>query len=183
MSVGGVNLNVPNRTYTRFYFSNFLLTPIFSTSSLSNPVIISSTKIIFYNSLALVITACLNRGMRRNTSRICKVCTDEFNPARPWQQYCSRKCQIRDGMKRYRNRKAPAKCHNITVKVSRYPNAITPAPAPLLEALGPSSYGFGRPGDPPLYGDDYSLGYYPDGFPKLPPCLDWRKPKQKSVAS
>src|SRR6516164_11303855 len=88
--------------------------------------------------------------MKRNTSRICKSCTEEFNPARPWQQYCSRKCQIRYGMKRYRNRKTPAKCHNITGKVSRYPNAITPASTPLLEALEPLSYGFGRPGDPPL---------------------------------
>jgi hypothetical protein len=76
-------------------------------------------------------------------------------------------------MKRYRNRKAPAKCHNITVK----PNAITPASTPLLEAPALSSYGFGRPGDPPLQGDDYSLGYYPDGFPKLPPCLDRRRTK------
>ena len=177
--MGGVNLNVPNRTYTRFYFHNFLLTPIFSISSLSNPVIISNTKIIFYNSLALVIPACLNLGMRRNTSRICKVCTDKFNPARPWQQYCSRQCQIRDGMKRYRNRKAPAKCHNITVK----PNAITPASTPLLETLEPLSYGFGRPGDLPLQGDDYPLEYYPDGYPKLPPCLDRRHPKQESVAA
>jgi hypothetical protein len=121
--------------------------------------------------------------MRRNTSRICKVCTDEFNPARPWQQYCSRHCQIRDGMKRYRNRKAPAKCHNITWKVSRYPNAITPASTPLLEALEPLSYGFGRPGDRPLQGDDYLLEYYPDGLPKLPPYLDRRRPKQESLAA
>jgi hypothetical protein len=121
--------------------------------------------------------------MKRNTSRICKSCTEEFNPARPWQQYCSRKCQVRDGMKRYRNRKAPEKCHNITWKVSRYPNAITPAPTPLLEAPGPLSYGLGRPGDLPFQGDDYLLEYYPDGFPKLPPCLDRRRPKQETLAA
>jgi hypothetical protein len=86
-------------------------------------------------------------------------------------------------MKRYRNRKSPAICHNITGKVSRYPNAITPASTPLLEALGPLSYGFGRPGDAPLHGVDYLLEYYPDGFPKLPPCLDRRRPKQETLAA
>jgi hypothetical protein len=79
-------------------------------------------------------------------------------------------------MKRYRNRKAPAKCH------SRYPNAITPAPTPLLEAPEAPSYGFGRKGDP-LRGDNFPLEYYNDGYPKLPDCLDRRKPKQESVAA
>jgi hypothetical protein len=32
-----------------------------------------------------------------------------------------------------------------------------------------------------LQGDDYQLDYYPDGYPKLPECLD-RRPKPQPLA-
>jgi len=40
-----------------------------------------------------------------------------------------------------------------------------------------NSYRWGKPGDPPLLGDDYELQYYPNGYPVLPACLDRRAPK------
>ena len=33
----------------------------------------------------------------------------------------------------------------------------------------------------PLQGDDYQLEYYEDGYPKLPACLDRRKPPKLVV--
>jgi len=96
MSIGGRRSSRPLESLQKDQILYFCCLQFFSYSLLSN-VILYNTKLIFHNLLALVIIARLNRVMKRNTSRICKSCTEEFNPARPWQQYCSRKCQIRDG--------------------------------------------------------------------------------------
>lgn len=52
------------------------------------------------------------------------------------------------------------------------PEKLSPAAPDADQA---ASYGFGRPGDKPLSGDDYPLEFYEDGYPKLPACLDRRR--------
>jgi hypothetical protein len=84
------------------------------------------------------------------------------------RKYCSSRC--RKAASRASlcvTRSLPA-----TQPPGRCDTASAPAPQPPDAPLTPPSYGWGKPGDPPLQGDDYPLEYYEDGYPKLPGCLD-----------
>ena len=97
-------------------------------------------------------------------------CGQTFRPKRLAQRYCSTSCRKADFKRRGRMQKSvPEASPAIVVAEKRPPALAPPQPAPRA-----SSYGFGKPGDPPLQGDDYPLEYYEDGFPKLPACLDRR---------
>ena len=98
------------------------------------------------------------------------------------QLYCSRKCRVADAVDRHR---------------SDYKKAGgTPAPEKRLQAPGDWPAGFSDgptmvwserdthhgPTPGALQGDDYPLEYYPDGYPKLPACLDRRRKPGEPLA-
>ena len=117
--------------------------------------------------------------------RTCVRCSRLFPPKREAQRFCSHSCRSAASVTRLR----AGRSTNIS------PPAIV-APKKRLQALTPQrgatcaptqanpeaveSYGWGKPGDPPLQGDDYRLEYHEDGYPKLPPCLG-RRIKEATV--
>jgi hypothetical protein len=75
------------------------------------------------------------------------------------QRFCTARCRVASRRALMRNtRTAPYPMRN---------TALSDSPT----GSDPSSYGWGKVGDPILNGDDYQLEYYPDGYPKLPDCL------------
>jgi hypothetical protein len=48
--------------------------------------------------------------------------------------------------------------------------------APLAASEAPSEQIMNWEGGP-LWGDDYALEYFEDGYPKIPACLDRREPR------
>src|SRR5262249_6615407 len=117
--------------------------------------------------------------MEQNVNPVCACCGSEFRPKRPWQRHCSMLGQNRVAIKRHNKA--------ITSKrgASRSSKSHYKAPAPLLQAHEAPQRREFTPGPTPgaLQGDDYPLEYYEDGYPKLPSCLDRRKPKSESVAA
>src|SRR5262249_13353173 len=108
-------------------------------------------------------------GLIRFCAREC--CAVEFMPKRPWQRYCTAKCQNSDKVGRHRHKNAVTS--KLGVSRARKCSYRAPAPFPApLNAPSTSSWSWARQGDPPLKGDDYPLEYFADGYPKLPPCLD-----------
>jgi hypothetical protein len=131
--------------------------------------------------------------MLKQASAICQSCGVEFTPKRSWQGYCSAACANQDRQKRRRHAK---KCRDMAAPVSqptecRDTGQATPrVPLPAKpEAI--ESYGFGHSDDLKpslldgklvLFGDDYQLDYYADGYPKIPECLDRRAPRKAKAA-
>jgi hypothetical protein len=64
-------------------------------------------------------------------------------------------------------------------------STITRLKTPPKLGVYPSSHGSNPDGSTPgaLQGDDYPLEYYEDGYPKLPACLDRRKPMPLAEAA
>ena len=89
----------------------------------------------------------------------CKHCGETVERKREARRYCSERC-----------RKADFKRRSVSPVSAGYLEKRPPASTPSTRGSDTPSYGFGRPGDPPLQGDDYHPGYYDDGFVKLPDC-------------
>jgi hypothetical protein len=110
----------------------------------------------------------------------CGKCAVEFKP-KPWQRYCSSQCQTVSAVLRQRTKaklNIPVICHNKASarlhdrQCHNMPcTAFVEAEKPLPEPF----YGWGRPGDPILSGDDVVIEFDPDGYPTLPACLDRRR--------
>jgi hypothetical protein len=107
----------------------------------------------------------------RDELRTCR-CGESFRPKREAQRFCSAKCGSADRMSRKRTR-----------NIKSDPTRNTPATDALTGSWDgptmvwperPSTEGLNPDGSTPgaLQGDDVTLDFYPDGFPKLPPCLD-----------
>ena len=98
----------------------------------------------------------------------CRRCGEAFRPKRLAQVYCSPRCRVADAVSRhrsdYKNTAIPKKRLQAP---ERAPTASDQPLAPHFNPHGPT------PGA--LQGDDYQLDYYPDGYPKLPACLDRRR--------
>jgi hypothetical protein len=118
----------------------------------------------------------------KQATAICQSCGVEFPPKRSWQGYCSAACTNRHRQKR---RRRAQKCRDSQPAVSQptewrdsAPSLPPRAPQPIVANTPPpaESYGWGKPGDPPLLGDDYPLTYDANGYPELPTCLDRRSP-------
>ena len=103
----------------------------------------------------------------RNQKRVCH-CGAKFMPKREGQRHCSRDCRVRNAMSRYRsdNTKRPR------VVVAGSDNTASSAPPLGSESRARA---FTTNFTEVLKGDDYPLEYYPDGYPKLPACLDRRR--------
>jgi hypothetical protein len=125
----------------------------------------------------------------------CKRCGRQVRRKRLAQVYCDRKCS--DAAKKDRKRKRPIPANRSGDKMrpllgsgdkpinnTKEINALEQAffggmglyqwPERGRHLAGPT------PGAP--QGDDYPLQYYEDGYPKLPECLDRRKPKLSEAA-
>lgn len=101
----------------------------------------------------------------------CRRCGEAFRPKRLAQIYCSKRCRVADAVSRHR---------------SDYKNrTLAPVPEKRLQAPEraatasdtPLGSHFNQHGPTPgaIQGDDYPLDYYPDGYPKLPACLERRR--------
>jgi hypothetical protein len=132
-----------------------------------------------------------------------KTCGSQFKKLREDHLYCKPKCQVADAVRLHRKRQKTAnKTHYI--KSTPTPVARThympPKQAPMasqglsrvIDGLQP--YVWPEENKNPLHGSnpdgstpgalqgDYPLEYYADGQPKLPACLDRRKPKLAEAA-
>ena len=94
-------------------------------------------------------------------------CGQTFRTKRLAQRYCSTSCRKADFKRRGRAEKSVPEASPTTVLPEKRPPALERATPPRTAP----SYGFDKPGDPPLQGDDYPLEYYEDGYPKIPECL------------
>jgi len=129
----------------------------------------------------------------RGTYRKCGYCKAEYQPKREGQDYCGPRCRraaaygrerIANGVTRPRRKRVEASetLGGIPIAGSfRNGGFSSIEPVACSEGVGDDS---GRDGARPerdfhagptpgaLQGDDYLLEYYPDGYPKLPACLD-----------
>ena len=103
----------------------------------------------------------------------CNRCRAEFTPVRLAQVYCCARC--RDAAKKHRKRSGD-KAFAPTLVARSGDTGVSDAPRPLSDG---STVGWPSPGPTPgaLQGDDVTLEYYEDGYPKLPACLDRRTVK------
>ena len=100
----------------------------------------------------------------------CNRCRAEFTPVRLAQVYCCARC--RDVAKKHRKRSGD--------KGLKRGHGVSDAPRPLSDGstVGwPSRDEQRGPTPGALQGDDVTLEYYEDGYPKLPACLDRRTAK------
>jgi hypothetical protein len=95
----------------------------------------------------------------------CESCGAVVSRARPQQRYCSRKCKNTATARRRRGTQTPK-------RVTGYPATAKRVTGPQADTGQAFTTNFTEV----LKGDDYPLEYHPDGYPKLPACLD-RRPK------
>ena len=95
----------------------------------------------------------------RNDMVECKRCGETVKRKREAQVYCSKLCS--DAAKKQRKRQR---------RTQRSGDAAD-RPSGEQTEYKPQKHWAGGP----LRGDDYPREYYPDGYPKLPRCLDRRK--------
>ena len=108
----------------------------------------------------------------------CMRCSAWFEPKRFAQVYCSRRCRVADAVSRHRSDYARPDLTNIAEKRLQAP------PPPPVASDKPSTPYFNPHGPTPgaLQGDEATLEYYEDGYPKLPACLDRRPIKLAEAA-
>ncbi len=123
----------------------------------------------------------------RDTLIECNRCGSTFPKKREGQRYCSKACSVAAAVSRHRRKSAgiPEVRADIPEEVLTDSPPLQPIersaysgprPTPRAPDAPPAiSFGFGKPGDQPLQGDDYPLLYHEDGYPRLPACLDRRK--------
>jgi hypothetical protein len=119
-----------------------------------------------------------------------KTCGSQFKKLREDHLYCKPKCQVADAVSLHRKRQKTAnKTHYI--KSTHTPVARThympPKQAPMasqpLSRVTNPLHGSNPDGSTPgAIQGDYPLEYYADGLPKLPACLDRRKPTLAEAA-
>jgi hypothetical protein len=115
----------------------------------------------------------------------CEHCGETVERKRTAQRYCSKPCSVSAAVARHRAKSDGESPKEVLtegdpvggIDRSAY-SAQRPAPA---VPVTPSAHGSNPDGSTPgaLQGDDYQLDYYPDGFPKLPRCLDRRPSRHK----
>jgi hypothetical protein len=138
----------------------------------------------------------------RKEYRKCDRCRGEYRPKRQAQSYCSRECKRAAAYGRERFAAGTKGRRRRRLEASDKPLA-TPLPGSVRNgvfssietvACKPTTGAFDGPtmvwperdfhaGPTPgaLQGDDVTLEYYADGYPKLPACLD-RRPKAEPMA-
>ena len=108
----------------------------------------------------------------RNDMVECKRCGETVKRKREAQVYCSRLCS--DAAKKQRKRqRRTQRSGDAEVRGSPATGLPTGCERPSGEQTEYEAQKHWEGG--PLQGDEYPLEYYPDGYPKLPSCLDRRK--------
>jgi hypothetical protein len=119
----------------------------------------------------------------RNQSRLCG-CGKGFQPKREGQRHCSASC--RDAAKK-RLKRSGDKSRPLTQLPRSGDTPATSQSDGLSDGptmVWPERDFHQSPTPGALQGDDYPLDYYPDGYPKLPTCLDRRlKPEPLAEAA
>ena len=124
----------------------------------------------------------------RNDMVQCTRCGETVKRKREAQVYCSRLCSdaAKKQRKRQRRTQRSGDAGVIPIPVPR--SGGSPAtglptgsemPSGEQTEYKPQKHWEGGP----LEGDDYPLEYYPDGYPKLPSCLDRRKARVERWAA
>ena len=118
----------------------------------------------------------------RNDMVECKRCGETVTRKREAQVYCSRLCS--DAAKKQRKRTQRSGDGEATVPRSAGSPATglptgSERPSGEQTEYEPQKHWEGGP----LQGDEYPLEYYPDGYPKLPSCLDRRKARVERWAA
>ena len=112
----------------------------------------------------------------------CRRCSTWFDPKRLAQVYCSRRCRVADAVSRHRSDYTKP---DPTTGAEKRLQGVSQAPRALSDA---STMVWAnrdeRRGLTPraLQGDDVTLAYYEDGYPKLPVCLDRRQDRLELAA-
>lgn len=108
--------------------------------------------------------------MWRNEYRTC-ACGNTFKPRREAQRHCSAKCGTKARVTQHRSRYKESDFTEVPEKPLQAPQTQSGglSDGPTMVWLRDFHHG---PTPGALQGDDYPIEYYPDGYPKLPPCLD-----------
>ena len=113
----------------------------------------------------------------------CKRCSVEFKPVRVAQIYCGRKCRVADAVARHRSDYTKP---DPTPGAEKRLQGVSDSSSPLSDGstvVWPTTYDLHGPTPGALQGDDVTLEYYEDGYPKLPACLDRRKVQLSAKAA